>query len=118
MPRARKPTDMSGPLPLPPADSSIERERMLKSMACNVIEKRMQDGTASSQELVAVLRMDSERERLELDNLRRKNELLTAQAEAARAQNQAEDATNRVIQAILRYRGEAVVDDEEDPELR
>ena len=116
MPRGKKVTNMNIPSTLPPASSMEEREKMLVSLAYNLVEKRLLDGSASSQEVVSIIRLGTMREKLERDNLKKKNELLTAQTEAARAQNQAEDATDRVIKAILRYRGESSPD-EEDEEL-
>lgn len=113
MPRGKKVTNMDVPSVMPPAASAEERENMLISLAYNLVEKRLLDGSASSQEVVTILRMGTMRERLERDNLSKKNELLTAQTEVARSQKNAEAAAERAIEAIMRYRGGSPVDEDE-----
>ena len=113
MPRGKKVTNMDVPSVMPPAASAEERENMLISLAYNLVEKRLLDGSASSQEVVTILRMGTMRERLERDNLSKKNELLTAQTEVARSQKNAEAAAERAIEAIMRYRGGSSVDEDE-----
>lgn len=105
MPRGKKVTNMDIPSVMPPAASAEEREKMLISLAYNLIEKRLLDGSASSQEVVSIIKMGTMREKLERDNLTKKNELLTAQTEVARSQKNAEAAAERAIEAIMRYRG-------------
>ena len=114
MPRSKKVTDMETSYNMPPAASGEEREKMLVSLAYDLVERRLLDGSASSQEVVTILKLGTMRERLERDNLERKNELLTAQADAARSQKRAEVAAEKAIEAILRYRGGGKIDEEEE----
>ena len=113
MPRGKKVTNMDIPSTMPPAASAEEREKMLISLAYNLLEKRLLDGSASSQEVTSIIKMGTMRERLERDNLMKKNELLTAQTEVARSQKNAEAAAQRAIDAIMRYRGRSQAEEDE-----
>ena len=113
MPRGKKVTNMDIPSTMPPAASAEEREKMLISLAYNLLEKRLLDGSASSQEVTSIIKMGTMRERLERDNLMKKNELLTAQTEVARSQKNAEAAAQRAIDAIMRYRGGSQTEEDE-----
>ena len=113
MSRGKKVTNIDIPSTMPPAASAEEREKMLISLAYNLLEKRLLDGSASSQEVTSIIKMGTMRERLERDNLMKKNELLTAQTEVARSQKNAEAAAQRAIDAIMRYRGGSQTEEDE-----
>ncbi len=53
-------------------------ENQLVSLAMQLTRQKLEDGTASSQLITQVLKMDSERERLEKEKIRLESELLQA----------------------------------------
>jgi len=91
---------------------SVEaREGQLINMAMDVVEQRMRDNTASSQEVVHFLRLGSLRERYEREKLENENALLKAKVEALQSQSQMIELYSKAIEAMRRYNG---VSDEEE----
>lgn len=107
MPRRKVTKSAEEVRPFPPASSMEEREDQLISAAYNLAEKRLLDGSASSQEVVHFLRLGTRRERLERQMMEKKNELLEAQAAAIKAQEQNRELYARAIRAFGIYRGES-----------
>ena len=90
----------------PPATTPEGREAQLVSLAVDLVERRLIDGTATSAEVVHVLKLGSERERLERDKLARENELLKAKQENLEAMKRSEAVYEEALQAFRSYRGE------------
>ena len=65
-----------------PALSVENREMQLGSLAVDLAEKQLREGTASSQIITHYLKAGSAREQLELERLRSENEMLKAKAKA------------------------------------
>lgn len=85
---------------------SIEaRENQLVNLAIDLAEQRLRDGTATSQLLCHYLKLGSTREKLEQENLHRKNDVLRAQADALDADSKREDRYKEAINAMMRYSG-------------
>ena len=72
------------PRPLPALDPE-SRENQLISLAVNLAEEKLRDGTASNQLIVHYLKLGSTKERLEKEKLEKENELLKAKTEAIKA---------------------------------
>lgn len=100
------------PKSLPPALTREGRESQLIAAAYDLAEKRILEGTASSQELTYFLKMGSSRTALENDKLREENKLLRAKTEALQAQVSNEALLDKALRAFRSYRGED--DGEED----
>ena len=64
------------------------RENQLVSLAMDLVEQRLLDGTASSQETTSILKMGTAKARLELEKLQVENELNRAKT-AVELANQA-----------------------------
>lgn len=92
--------------PLPPAKNLEEREDQLISLAVDRAEEQLRNGTASSQVIVHYLRLGSTRNRLELEKLKKENELLKAKAHAIESSERIEELYSKAIAAMARYRGE------------
>lgn len=92
-----------------PAISPEARENQLISLAYDLAEERLRNGTATSQEVVHFLRLGSMKERKELELLSKKIELDTAKTEALQSAKRIEDLYANAINAFKSYRG-----DEED----
>lgn len=110
MPPRKKPTEVnaSSPLTGPPATSPEEREQQLTALAYNLVEQRLMDGTATSQETTFFLKLGGERERLEKEKLRRENMLLDARYEQVGRGDRMEELLDRAVRAFKGYSGEDV----------
>lgn len=109
MPRVKKPSGLSVSKPVPAATPE-DREAQLMQLATNAVEQRIIDGTASSQELIYILKRGSRKEQLEIERLKKENELLKAKAEAIQSTRRMEDLYQDVLSAIKSYNG-GVFDD-------
>lgn len=97
-----------------PALTPEAREGQLISLATDLVEQRLRDGTATSQEVVHFLKLGSMRERLERERLENENILLKAKTEALESQAKVEQLYADAIKAMQRYSGNY---DESDDEL-
>jgi hypothetical protein len=81
----KQPKPLADVGPLPPARSAEEREMQMVNLAMKLVEQRMRDGTATSQETTHFLKLGTERERLEKQKLEQEIELAKAKIQAAKA---------------------------------
>lgn len=103
------------PKSLPPALTLEGRENQLIAAAYDLVERRILEGTASSQETTYFLKAGSSRMRLELEHLREENQLLRAKQKSIEAQVNNEALLERALKAFRSYRGE---DEDEDDEYQ
>lgn len=96
------------------ASSPEAREKQLISLAYDLAQERLLNGTATSQEIVHFLRLGSIRERKELEVLEKKNELMSAKTEALQSSKRIEELYSNAIQAFASYRGTPTEEYEED----
>lgn len=96
-----------------PATTVEGRENQLVSLAVDLAEKQLRDGTASAQVTTHYLKLGSTREQLEQDRLRQENELLKAKVENLGSMKRMEELYKDAMDAFRGYRGES---DEEDDE--
>lgn len=89
-----------------PAKTSEERENQLISLATDEAERRIRNGSATSQLLVHYLKLGTEKARLENDKLRAENQLLIKKAEAAEAAKQSSQLYEDAIKAFRKYSGQ------------
>lgn len=99
-----------------PATTVEGREGQLVSLAIDLAEKQLMDGTASSQTITHFLKLGSTREKLEQDRLKRENQLLTTKVEALQSAKRVEELYADALQAMRRYSGQDEVQggDEDD----
>ena len=110
----RKATEPAEPLKsLPPALTLEGRENQLIALAMDLAERRMLEGTASSQEVTHFLKLGSSKAVLERDKLREENKLLRAKTEALQAQRSNEELLSKALKALRGYRGEDEGEDDE-----
>jgi hypothetical protein len=98
-------------LPMRPALTPDAREKQLISLAVDEAEKRLRNGTASSQLICHFLKMGSPREQLERERLEEENKKLRAQTEAIESQKNVEALYKDAIQAMKRYSGNGDLQD-------
>lgn len=92
------------------------RENQLISLAYDAAEKRIIEGTASSQEIVHFLRLGSSRGRLEKMKLQRETDLLMAKKETLESSAHTDEIYKNAIEAMKRYSGHA--EDTDDPDIQ
>lgn len=98
--------------PMRPAFTPEGRENQLISLAEDEAEKRIRDGTASSQIIVHYLKLGSTRERIEKEILEKQKELITAKTEMIQSQKRIEELYADAIKAMKTYQGQDEPDDE------
>lgn len=97
----------------PPARTAEARQNRLIALAFDGVEERLRNGTASAQEYIHFLKLASQKEELELEKLRRENELLEAKREVLESSKRMEEAYTKAIDAMRSYTGKE--DDEKYP---
>lgn len=88
-----------------PAMSAEAVENRLISKAYKAVEQRIESGTATAAELTHFLRLGSAKEQLELEKLKKENELLKAKTESLRSQEEVKELYANAIKAFAKYSG-------------
>ena len=81
------------------------REAQLINLAYNLAEEQLREGTASPSIVSHFLKLSTQREALELDNLRSKAKLQEAKAQQIDTAKENEELTKAAIEAIKNYSG-------------
>lgn len=100
-----------------PGRTPEARENQLISLAYDLAEERLRNGTATSAEVVHFLKLGSLKERQELELTKKKMELMTAKTEALQSAKRVEELYGAAIEAMRRYSGagsEMELDDDEE----
>lgn len=97
-----------------PALTPEARENQLISLAVDLAEKQLQEGTASSQVITHYLKLGSTKERIEKEILEKQKELITAKTESLRSAQRIEELYSDAIKAMRRYSGQRAEEDEYD----
>lgn len=95
-----------------PALTPEARENQMISLAVDLAEKQLQEGTASSQVITHYLKLGSMRERLEREKLAEENKLLRAKTKSIEEAADMKDLYEKAIKAMQRYSGNS--DDDEE----
>lgn len=88
-----------------PATTPEARENQLISLAVDLAEQQLLDGSASAQVITHYLKLGSSRASLEREKLERENELLRAKAESLQSQKRMEEIVEDAIKAMRTYSG-------------
>ncbi|MFI3115548.1 MAG: hypothetical protein R3Y12_05360 [Clostridia bacterium] len=88
-----------------PALSPETRENQMISLAVDLVEKQLLEGTASSQVISHYLKLGSTKERVELEKLKLEKELIEAKTENMRSAQRSEEVYTEVLNAMKRYNG-------------
>lgn len=96
-----------------PAITNEERENQLISLAMDLAEKQLREGTASAQVIAHYLRLGTQKDRLEREMLEEKNKLLAAKTEAIKAAERTEQLYAEAIAAFKDYGSHSDYDDED-----
>ena len=110
MPKAK--TTTSNPSrKMRPALTPEARENQLISLAVDLVEQRLIDGTASSQETTHFLKLGSMKNRLEMEKLEEENKLLKAKTESIQSQKRVEELYLEALNAMRNYAGQGNADE-------
>lgn len=90
---------------LRPALTEDAREKQLIALAMDEVEKRIRNGTASSQEICHFLKLGTQEKKLERLKLEKENELLVAKTEALKSAKLVEELYRDAIKAFGIYSG-------------
>ncbi len=93
---------------LKPALTPEARENQMISLAIDLAEKQLMEGTASSQVITHYLKLGSTKEQLEKEKIEKENELLRAKVEVLQSQKRVEELYSEAIKAFRQYNGEDV----------
>lgn len=88
-----------------PALTPEARENQLISLAIDLVEQRLLDGTASSQETTHFLKLATTKSKLEKEILERQKDLITAKTEQLQSQARSEELMKEAMAAFRRYSG-------------
>jgi hypothetical protein len=88
-----------------PAVTEEGRENQLVSLAIDLAEKQLSEGTASSQVITHYLKLGSTREQLEQERLRRENLLLDSKVEMLASAKRVEELYAEALNAMRAYAG-------------
>lgn len=97
----------------PTAMSSEARESQISSLAYDLVEQRMRDGTATSQETCYFLKLANPNQKLQKKKLEKEIELLEAKTEQIQAARRIDEVYTEAINAFKLYGGSQDDGDEE-----
>ena len=97
-----------------PAINPEVRESQLISLAMDLVEKRLIEGTASSQETTHFLKLATVKASLEKEKLIRENKLLEAKTNAIEHEESKDQLYKDAIEAMKRYSGNRTAGDYDD----
>lgn len=99
-------TNSSGPTrKVRPALTPEARENQMIALAMDLVERRLIEGTASSQETTHFLKLATAKAKLENQILEAERELKTAKTESIRSEKKIEELYSNAISAMKRYGG-------------
>lgn len=91
----------------PPVLTPEARENQLISLAMDLVEQRLRNGTASSQETVHFLKLGSSKEKLEQQILAEQKKLVVAKTSAIESQERIDELYAGAIAAMRSYNGQS-----------
>lgn len=89
-----------------PASTPEAREGQLISLAVNLAEKQLLEGTASSQVITHYLKLGSTKERIEKEILEKRKDLIDAQTESLQSAKRMEELYTNALSAMRDYSGQ------------
>lgn len=97
-----------------PAMSPEARENQLISLAVDLAEKQLMEGTASSQVITHYLKLGTTRERIEKEILEKQKALLDAKTESLKSNKRIEELYTNALRSMSLYSGDDSKEDDVD----
>lgn len=94
-----------------PALTPEARENQMISLAVDLAEQQLREGTASSQVITHYLKLGTTKEKIEKEILEKQKELISAKTENLRSAKRIEELYTEAISAMRKYSGHG--DDDE-----
>lgn len=94
-----------------PALTPEARENQLISLAVDLAERQLQEGTASSQVITHYLKLGSTKERIEKEILEKQKELIEAKTQSLQSAQRIEELYTNALNAMRSYSGQGGQDD-------
>lgn len=88
-----------------PAISQFDRENQIAAMAFDLVEERIRNGTATSQETTTCMKLGLSERLLEIEKLENEIAVLKAKKDALDAGTHSDEAYLAAIQAMREYQG-------------
>lgn len=107
--KASVPTETKGKMR--PALNPENREGQLISLAMDLVEQRLRDGTASSQETTHFLKLGTAKYRTELKILEKQEGLIVAKTNAYQSQEEMKELYADALKAMRNYAGQGEPDE-------
>ena len=89
-----------------PALSPETRENQLISLAVDLAEKQLMEGTASSQVITQYLKLGSTKEKIEQEILKEQKKLIEAKTQALQTAKRIEELYTNALDAMRSYSGQ------------
>lgn len=96
-----------------PALTPDNREQQLISLAVDLVEKRLREGTASSQETTHFLKLATSKARIEKEILEKQRDLIVAKTEVMQSQKRSEELFAEAVKAFRGYSGQGNVEEDD-----
>lgn len=101
-----KDTGINIPRTTRPPITSEGRDNEMINLAYDLVEQRLRNGTASSQETTHFLKLATEKAQLELEIAKEQKKLIQAKTETLQSAKEIEALYTKAIAAMQAYRGE------------
>jgi len=111
MKKAKAVTSSDSSRKLRPAFSPEARENQMISLAMDLAEQQLRDGTASSQLITEFVKRGSTKARIEQEILEEQKELIEAKTQSLRSAQRIEELYANALDAMRNYSGQGGSDD-------
>lgn len=105
MPKRKAVAPSESPKKMRPALTPEAREKQLISLAVDLAEKQLREGTASSQVITHYLKLGSTKEKLEKEILEKQKELITAKTQSYQSADEMKELYANALAAMKQYSG-------------
>lgn len=114
MPKAKSKVSQASTKRGRPALTPEARENQMISLAVDLAEQQLRDGTASSQVITHFLKLGSTKAELEKEKMKRENKLLEAKAKSIESSDEMKVLYENAIKAMRNYAGYGDPDEYEE----
>lgn len=114
MPKAKSTSSSVSTRKMRPALTPEARENQMISLAVDLAEQQLRDGTASSQVITHFLKLGTTKAELEKEKLKRENQLLEAKTKAVESSEEVKVLYENALKAMRNYAGHGDPDEYED----
>jgi EAL domain-containing protein (putative c-di-GMP-specific phosphodiesterase class I) len=111
MKKAKAVTSSKSSRKMRPALTPEARENQMISLAVDLAEQQLRDGTASSQVITHYLKLGSTKERIEKEILEKQKELIEAKTQSLQSAQRIEELYTNALDAMRKYSGRGSSDD-------